>query len=131
MAKRVRTTWRKIKETKPKLYVALVESGGMTASQALRHLRRKGIKPILTTNELRRMATSASRRSNFPIRVTKDMTTGHRYADGVTFQRGTQVRIRIHPILKYKGKRYAKDVIEHEVDHAKEFRRSIKRRGNN
>lgn len=128
MARRVRTAFRKLRKRRPDLHAFLKETRGMTSTRALNRLRRKRVKPIISSSKLRSMAQKASKRSGVPIKISKDMTEGSRYADGVAIQRDSDVRVRLHPVLKYYDKRHISDVIGHELDHAKVMKRAIKRK---
>ena len=127
MARRVRTSWKKLKKTRPRLYNALAESKGMTATRTLNRLKKRKVKPILTLGKLRLMASRASKRRGVPIKVTRDMTEGHRYADGISIRDSSgDVRVRIHPVVQYYDKRYVGDVIGHELDHARVDKRVVR-----
>lgn len=127
MARRVRTSWRKMKKTRPWLYHIKAESRGMTATRTLNRLKKKKVKPMLSLGQLRLMASRASKRSNVPVKVTRDMTEGHRLADGIAIMDSSgKIHVRIHPVLQYNDKRYARDVIEHELDHAKVDKRIVR-----
>ncbi len=127
MARRVRTSWRKMKKRHPRVYATLAESKGMTSNRMLNRFKKRKIKPIITLKKLRHMASIVSKRHGVPIKVTKDMTEGHRYADGVSIRdKSGDIHIRVHPVLKYYDKRYAKDVIEHESDHARVDKRVVR-----
>ncbi len=127
MARRVRTSWRKLKKTRPRLYNTLAGSKGMTATRTLNRLKKRKVKPILTLGKLRLMASRASKRRGVPIKVTRDMTEGHRYADGVSIRdRKGDIHVRIHPVVQYYDKQYAGDVIGHELDHARVGKRVVR-----
>ncbi|KKM50615.1 hypothetical protein LCGC14_1556020 [marine sediment metagenome] len=127
MARRVRTKWRWLKKNHPQVYADLVASRRMTSSQTLNRLKKHKIKPVITLNKLRKMAHRKEKASGIPIKVTKDMTTGHRYADGLTIRESTgNVQIRLHPVLRFHDRRYIKDVMGHEVDHAKVDKRVVR-----
>ena len=126
MARRVRTSWRKLKKTNPRLYNALVETKGMTTTRTLNSLKKRKVKPVLSLGKLRLMASRARKKSGVLVKVTKDMTEGHRYADGVSIRDSSgDVHVRLHPLLQYKDKRYVNDVIGHELDHARVDKRVV------
>ncbi len=127
MARRVRTSWKKLRETRPRLYNTLAESKGMTATRMLNRLKKRKVKPILTLGKLRLMASRASKRHGTLIKVTRDMTEGHRLADGVAIMDSSgDIHVRLHPVLQYKDKRYVGDVIGHELDHARVDKRIVR-----
>ena len=103
MARRVRTAFREMPKD---VHDALAETRGMTSTRALNKLKRKRVKPIISLSKLRSMARRASKRANVPIRISKDMTEGCRYADGVAIKRDSDVRVRLHPVLQYHDRRY-------------------------
>jgi len=116
-----------MKRTHPRVYSTLAESKGLTATRTLNRLKKRKIKPILSLARLRRMASKASKRHNVPIKVTRDMTEGHRYADGVAIRdRSGDVHVRIHPVTQFYDRQYARDVIGHELDHARVDKRVVK-----
>ena len=101
----------------------------MTTTKRLNRIKKKKVKPTMSITELRSMAQKASKRHDVPIKVTKYMGRGHRYADGVATRKiGDKTRIKLHPILQYRDKRYVRDVIGHEIDHANVFDRPLLKR---
>jgi hypothetical protein len=128
MARRVRTQYRKIKKKNPQLYEALDAGSDMTTNRQYNYLKKHKIKPLVSRDELSDMVSSAKKKNKVKMRITKDMTIGHRHADGVAIKDGKNLEVRIHPYVQYQGKRYAKDVINHELDHIKVFKKQINRR---
>ena len=124
MARRVRHAFREMPKD---VRDALAETQGMTSTRSLNKLRKSGVKPIVSLKKLRGMARRASFLSGTPVKVTKDMTGGHRYADGIAIRRNDKVEVRVHPVLKYYDRRYVADLIGHELDHARVDKRSIRR----
>jgi len=122
MARRVRTSFKKLHQKRPRLYQALSDTKGMTSSGAYRRLTRKRIKPLTPLVKIRKMAKLASKRAGVPIVITQDMH-GCKHADGVAVKEKGKVSARLHPVLKYQDKRYIEDVIGHELDHAKVLKR--------
>lgn len=124
MARRVRHAYRKMPKD---VRDTLAETKGMTSTRSLNKLKRSGVKPIVSLKELRGMARRASFRSGTPIKVTRDMAEGHRFADGIVERKEDTAEVRLHPVLQYYDRRYVADVIGHELDHARVVRRSIRR----
>ncbi len=127
MARRVRTAFRKLKKRRPDVYVAVQGTGHLTSTQVLNKLKKGRIKPIIPQSELHGMARRASFRSGTPIKITKDMGEGHRFASGLATRKDDKVSVKLHPVLQYNDRRYVADVIGHELDHAKVVKRSIRR----
>lgn len=126
MARKVRTEYRKIKKNNPLLHKALSANANMTTNRQYNYLKRNDIKPLITKKQLAEIIKVAKRKSKLKIKISKDMTRGHRYADGVAIKDGNAIQVRIHPYVQYQGKRYAKDVVNHELDHVKVFKKQIK-----
>lgn len=127
MARRVRTAFRELKKRRPDIYDVVKGTGHLTSTQVLNKVKGRNLKPIIPARELRGMARRASSRSGTPIKVTRDMPRGRKYADGVAIRENDKVKVRLHPILKYHDRRYVADTIGHELDHAKVMKRSIRR----
>ncbi len=126
MARRVRTSYRKMRLKDPETYYALANTRGMTSTRAYNSIKKKRVKPLTSLRKLRSMARKASNRSGVPIKITKNMTEGHRLADGIAIRDEKGIsRVRLHPVLQYHDKRYVKDVIGHELDHAKCYNKSF------
>jgi len=128
MARAVRTSWRRLRKVRPDVHKELSKSGRqhLTSSVTYHRMKKKRISPVTKLATIRSMARRASKRSGIPIRISKDMK-GHRHADGVAIKERRNIEVRLHPVLKYYDKRYIKDVIGHELDHAKVYKRSIRR----
>ena len=129
MARTVRTSWRRLKRTRPDVHEELAKSGrqNLTSSVTYRRMKKKRIRPVTKLATIREMARRASTRSGVPIKISKDMKR-HKRADGVTIRDGRNVEVHLHPVLKYYDKRYIRDVIGHELDHAKVMKRPLERR---
>jgi hypothetical protein len=125
MARIVRTEYRKMPS---ELHDALKNTKNMSSNRALDYLEKRKIKPLVSRGSLNKIISSSRSKNGIPIKISKDMTKGYRYADGVTITKGNKVNIRIHPMVQYQGKRYVKDIIGHELDHAKVEKKIISRR---
>jgi hypothetical protein len=112
----------------PELKRLLSNRKDLTSNCIVNKLNKGHIKPITPLNELRKIAKRNSKRHGVLMTVSRDMLE-RRYnkADGITGLRvrDKKVVIHLHPILKYYPKSYTKNVIEHELDHAKIIKRSI------
>ena len=127
MARRVREAWRKLPRD---VYNALADADAKTTTGVYNQLVRKKIKPVTPLKTVRAMAKRKSTKE-VPVKINKNLL-GKRNAAGVAGQwidkKGNRgVEIRIHPIVKYYHKDYVKDVIDHELDHAKVGMRKAKR----
>ena len=127
MARKVRNAWRKLPRD---VYNALADCNAKTTTGVYNHLNKTGVKPVTPLKTVRAMVKRRSTKE-VPIKVSKNLF-GRRDAEGVagqwidkTGKRG--VDIRIHPIVKYYHRDHIKDVIDHELDHAKVGMRKAKR----
>lgn len=123
MARRVRDEFSKMPRD---VHDALVGTKGLTSTQTLRKLQRKHLKPITPLSEIRQMARGASKKSKVPVKITTKLR-GHPHADGVCVVEGhgrtiEKVEARIHPVLQYSTRNHVKDVINHELDHARHYK---------
>lgn len=125
MARRVR---RFIKEYPQDVLDAVNESNAKykTSSAKLRFLKRNKIKPITALSEVKNIANSMERKLA-PIHVSTkqfDEIKGYGDADGLAIEYGNgKCEVVIHPIVQYTPKKFIKDVIMHEYDHVKVFRK--------
>jgi hypothetical protein len=99
---------------------ALLKTNKMTTNVAYNRLKKKRIKPIMSVTELRRLAKGYGKKYKEDIIVSNDMM-GRKYASGTCGVRedNKKVIIHLHPILKYYPEKHIKNVILHEIDHAK------------
>ena len=128
MARKVRNAWSKLPRD---VHDVLAETKRhKTTTGAYNYLVKKKVKPVTSLKTVRAMVKRKSTKG-IPIRISKNLL-GSREAEGVagqwidkTGKRGVEVRI--HPIVKYYHKDHIKDVIDHELDHAKVGMRKAKR----
>ena len=128
MARRVKESWRKLKNKRPDLLESLTNTSNITSNRLYNRFKKKGIKPNINRKELQRLINKASNKNKIPIKVSRDMA-GRPFSDGVSINYKKGAKVRIHPIAQYYDKGYVKDLIGHEVDHAKIYNRSIKNKG--
>lgn len=125
MARRVR---RFIKEYPPEVLDAVEKANAKykTMSGVLGYLKRSKIKPINTLNEVREVADSMEREVA-PITVTSkpfDTLKGYGDADGLAIEyENGDCKVMIHPVVQYTPVNFIKDVIRHEYDHVKVFKK--------
>jgi hypothetical protein len=98
----------------------LADTKRVTSQRTVRMAKSRKIEPLTPIKEIRSMANKSSRKNNISIKLG-EMPTGSKYADAVhVYDKSTKKQdIILHPVLQYYDKRYVKDVIHHELDHAK------------
>ncbi len=105
---------------------ALGKARKMTETQTLSSLKNKGLKPVTPLSTIRKMAKSASKKSGFPISVTKNFGSKEdARTEGVAIfkTKAKKINILIHPLLQYRTKKHIRSIIGHELDHARVYRR--------
>lgn len=124
MARGVRKNWKSVPE---ETQDALREAKDMTTTGAYNRLKRRKVKPTTDLKTIRQMAKQAEKRSKIPIRITTRLGKRNTKADGTCVTDVTKnklrTQVRLHPYLQYYNKRYIRDVIGHELDHAEADKR--------
>jgi len=121
MARYVKVAFTKLpKETT----AALRKTSHFTSTVAYNKLNKDRVPIVTPLKSIRKLAKSKGKQNRVSIVVSKDMKM-HKKADGVCLLRG-QGKVNIHPITKYYDKRYINDLMEHEVDHIKVYRKKKK-----
>jgi hypothetical protein len=125
MARKVSTRWM---ETPKEIKAALANN--LTSTVAYNRMRKKKLKPLVPLSKLRLMLESKSKRANVPITVNKNLfgkVNADAAAARIAYGNGKKtVAVRVHPITQYYPLKYTSDIVEHELDHVKVIKRTIR-----
>lgn len=97
----------------------LTDTKKTTSQRTLWMGKKRNIKPLTSMPDIRTLAKREGKKKNIIIKIGQ-MPSGSKYADAVhVYDKETKKQnIILHPVLQYYDKRYVRDVIHHELDHA-------------
>lgn len=104
----------------------LAEAGErkLSTTATYKYLKKKKVKVVTPISEIRKLAKKASKKDCPVVINNKQIDRYYPKADGLAREfYNNKYKVELHPILKYNPKSYIKDVIHHELDHVKVFRK--------
>lgn len=123
MARKVREYFSKLpKDT----HDALADTEGMSTNKAYEYLENKKVTIVTPYNQVRKIIDKKSNAHKVPIIMSTSFPEKykHKNADGVAVEElNGNCKIYIHPIIKYRYNKYIDDLIEHENDHVRVFKK--------
>ena len=128
MAHRVRERFRELPDDiHQTLYLA--GKNGWGDDRLLTEHRKRGDKPLIKQEDFSKELKKASKANKVPIiqasKGTIRKISGLKDADGLAVEHSkSRHSVYIHPAVKYRGKKYLKDLIKHETDHINVMRKN-------
>lgn len=130
MARKVRTNFRKLPQD---THDALADTANLKNNAALKKLKERRVTIVTPISKIHKLAKAESKINDVPIVVsTKEFTNAaHAHndpdfmqADGLAteFENGN-CKITLHPIVQYYHEDTIRDIINHELDHVKVYRK--------
>ena len=140
MARRVLLRWNLLPK---RTLEAMKLTGNVSAKQAMRMLERRKCSVLTPIARMKQMAKRRVGKKKIGIKITEDFPVlkglnddqgrpcSSKVADGLAMwypeeDKGPNYEILLHKSLKFQHPRYVQEVIDHEMDHLKDFKKKFK-----